>query len=131
MKVVLYDGVCNLCDGTVKFLLQHDKKAVLQFASLQSDFAKAVFEKNALPILEVPETILFLDGEKLYTHSEAAFQILKVLPAPWSWLYALSALPLSLTDFFYKTVAKNRYGWFGKEEQCLLPKPEWKERFLT
>jgi predicted DCC family thiol-disulfide oxidoreductase YuxK len=131
MKVVLYDGVCHLCDGTVKFLLKHDKKEALHFAALQSEFTKSILKSHSLSVLETPETILFLDGENLYTHSEAVFQILKSLPAPWSWLHALSLLPASLTDFVYKIIAKNRYNWFGKEDQCLLPHPQWKERFLS
>lgn len=130
MKVVLYDGVCNLCDGTVQFLLEKDREAKLSFASLQSPYAQAILKEKGVTVTSPPESIFFWDEGQLYGKSEAAFRILKNLPAPWSWLSALSNVPGPIRDSVYGLIAKNRYRWFGKEDQCLLPKPEWKSRFL-
>lgn len=127
--VILFDGVCNLCNGFVQFIIKRDAEGKFRFASLQSDYAK-----NQLSSTEINKTnlntVVLIYQNKIYTKSTAALKIAKLLNNGWTLLYPLIFLPKFLRDGVYNLIAKNRYKWFGKQESCMLPSPDLKSRFL-
>lgn len=127
--VVLFDGVCNLCHGAVRFLLERDPAARLRFASLQSDVGRALLAERGLDA-DALDTIVYVDADGAHLRSDAALRIVRDLGPPWSWLRVLAALPRPLRDAGYDFVARNRYRWFGKKDACPVPRPEWSARFL-
>ncbi|GAB2764923.1 thiol-disulfide oxidoreductase DCC family protein [Rhabdobacter roseus] len=129
MKVVLFDGVCNLCNGAVNFLIEHDKEQQLQFASLQSDFGQEVLRRHGLST-QAYESFLFLEGNRLFQRSEAALAVLRYLGWPWKVLLVFRIVPRFVRDALYTWVARHRYAWFGKREACRLPTPSLRARFL-
>ncbi|MCP9762252.1 thiol-disulfide oxidoreductase DCC family protein [Lacihabitans soyangensis] len=126
--IILFDGVCNLCNGAVQFVLRNDTKNIFKFASLQSKFAQDFLKKHQLPT-ENFGTLILIENEKIFVKSNAVFKIAKYL-TKYAWLSVFSFLPIFVTDFFYDIVSKNRLKWFGKRENCWLPTDELKERFL-
>lgn len=127
-NIVFFDGVCNLCHGTVVQLIEIDKRNVLSFASLQSQFASEFLaKKNFTSHLD---TILYYRDGKLYQRSDAALYILKDIGGWWSKLFILRFIPKFLRDMVYDIVASNRYLWFGKKDQCMLPSPQLQAKFL-
>jgi predicted DCC family thiol-disulfide oxidoreductase YuxK len=126
--VILFDGICNLCNGTVQFLLKNDEKKVFKFASLQSDFAQEFLKNHQFPTDNFG-TLILIENDKVFVKSEAAFKIAKHLPK-YAWMGIFSLIPRFITDFFYDIISKNRLKWFGKRETCWLPTKELKERFL-
>jgi predicted DCC family thiol-disulfide oxidoreductase YuxK len=136
---LLFDGTCNLCNGAVRFILDHERGETLRFASLQSEaggalLAGVVGEKQARALVSGergdPDTIVLVEGGRTYLRSAAALRIARHLRAPWSWAYALVVIPRGLRDLVYRLIAKNRYRWFGKTTTCRLPTPELQQRFL-
>jgi predicted DCC family thiol-disulfide oxidoreductase YuxK len=127
--VVLFDGVCNLCNGAVRFLLAHDPRGELRFAALQSDTGRAILTWAGLPT-DHHETMLFLEEGKLYTKSTAVLRLARHLAWPWRWLAGALLVPQPLRDWCYDRVAGNRYLLFGRREECLVPTPELRRRFL-
>ena len=128
-SLILYDGVCNLCNRWVQFVLKHDRKVQFTFAPLQGETAKKFLpEKNQLN--QIPDTVKLVDNNKVYTGSGAVLQIFNKLGGGWKLLYALIIVPPFIRNGVYKFVARSRYRWFGKSESCILPPPEWKDRFL-
>lgn len=127
--VVLFDGVCNLCNGAVQWLILHDPNSKLRFASLQSDFGQSILKKNKLNTIDFNSFIL-VEGEKIWLKSNAALQVVRHLGGAWAWLGVLQIIPTFIRDFFYNIIAKNRYRWFGKKDECWLPTPELRARFL-
>ncbi|MEK3807388.1 thiol-disulfide oxidoreductase DCC family protein [Metabacillus sp. SLBN-84] len=128
-KILLFDGVCNFCDGTVQFVLKHDKKEAFSFASLQSEAGQSLLRKHGLP-LEDYDSFVYLDEEKVHTKSTAALRVLKELGGIYRALYFLIAVPKPIRDAVYMMIAKNRYKWFGKKDACTLPSKEVRKRFL-
>ncbi len=131
-KLVLYDGVCGLCDKSVQWLLAHDPEGTLHFAPLQGETAAAVRARHP----EVPDeiaTIVFVergaDGERVFLRSRAAFRIASHLPGPVRWLALLRVFPRFLTDLAYRLVAAVRYRVWGKLDQCRVPTPSERARF--
>ena len=126
--IVLFDGVCNLCNTSVRFLMAYNRKENLHFASLQSKYAKNLLAKYNLSQTDL-STVVFIENEKISTQSTAIFEISKHLIYPWRAIENFKYLPKSITDWFYKLVAKYRYSWFGRKKECMIPKAEWKHRF--
>lgn len=126
--VILFDGVCNLCNGAVTFIIDRDPDAHFRFAPLQSEVGRALLG-DAAPS-EALQSIVLLEGGERYTHSDAALRVARRLRGPWPLLYGLILLPRPLRDRLYTWVAENRYRWFGKRDACRLPTPELKGRFL-
>jgi predicted DCC family thiol-disulfide oxidoreductase YuxK len=124
-KVVLFDGVCNLCNGAVRFIIARDPGARFRFASLQSDVGRRLLKDDG-----PPETIVLLEKGKIYSKSSAVLRIAWGLRFPWPLLYAFIVVPRPLRDLVYDWVARHRYRWFGKQETCLLPTPALRNRFL-
>ncbi len=127
--VLLYDGLCCLCNRTVRFLLRIDQRAVLHFAALQSTSAKSLLEQvdYSRPL---PDGVVLIHNEKIYTESDAALKSLQLIGGIWKILALLRFIPHFIRNPIYRIVARNRYIWFGKFDSCPLPKPEWKHRFL-
>ncbi|MCB0556214.1 MAG: thiol-disulfide oxidoreductase DCC family protein [Phaeodactylibacter sp.] len=127
--ILLFDGVCNLCNGAVQFIIRRDPNAVFRFASLQSEFARkslAEHKKNSDDL----DTVVLLEEQQLYVKSDAALRAVRYLSGLWPLLYGFIILPRPLRNAVYDWVARNRYRWFGKKSQCMIPRPEWRERFL-
>ena len=129
-KIVLFDGVCNLCDGAVKFIIEHDKKDVFRFASLQSEIGQKLIAERGLNPEELDSVILIEPGVAYYRKSTAALEISRELSGGYSLLKNFLALPEGFRDLLYDFVAKNRYKWYGKKESCMIPTPELKAKFL-
>lgn len=128
--VILFDGVCNLCNNSVLFIIKRDPKAKFKFASLQSELGKSQLEKFGLPVTELNSVLLIKDG-KLFQKSNAALEIAKHLGGGWPVFYVFKLVPVFLRDGFYNWIARNRYRWFGKKDACMIPTPELKSRFLA
>lgn len=128
-KVVLFDGVCNLCSSSVQFILKRDRKNQFLFGSLQGEYGQSVLRKYQLPVNEF-NSFMLIEDNKLYTKSTGALRMLKHLGGGWSLLYVFIIVPKFIRDAVYNWIARNRYKWFGKKNECWLPRPEWKARFL-
>ena|SRR5688572_15981092 len=128
-NIVLFDGVCNLCNGLVQFIIKRDPAGVFKFASLQSDYGQQQLEKFNIDKNLLHSIILVRDSQ-YYQRSDAALEIAKKIKGGWRVLYAFKIIPRFLRDGIYNLIAKNRYRFFGKKDACWIPTPELKERFL-
>ncbi|MCL6601496.1 MAG: DCC1-like thiol-disulfide oxidoreductase family protein [Paenibacillus sp.] len=130
-SIVLIDGVCHLCQGLVRFIIPRDPKARFMFAPLQSEIAQKLVESNGV-ILENGSlsTVVVIENGKYYTESAAVLRIALRLRFPWPAAYLFILVPSPLRNVLYRFVARNRYRWFGRDEQCLLPTPDIRRRFL-
>lgn len=128
-RVILFDGVCNFCDGAVRFIIRRDPKCVFHFGALQSGVGQALLSKHGLPADDFDSMVLIEDG-RIYQRSTAALRIAKRLRFPWPLLYVGVALPTLIRDPIYNWVARNRYRWLGRKEACMIPGPEIRDRFL-
>lgn len=129
-NLILFDGVCNLCNGFVQFVIQHDPAGRFRFAALQSAAGQAALAAHGYTDTAPPETVLLLENSCLYSHSTAALRVARHLGWPWRGLALGLLLPRPLRDAAYNFVARNRYRWFGRQESCWLPTPELQARFL-
>ncbi|WP_055109128.1 thiol-disulfide oxidoreductase DCC family protein [Paenibacillus ihumii] len=130
-SVVLFDGVCHLCQGAVKFIIKRDPERRFRFASLQSEAGKRILQDSPDHLnLGRQDTIVLYQNGAYYTRSSAALRIAKGLRYPWPLAYGFILVPRFLRDAVYRFVAANRYRWFGKDETCLVPTKENKQRFL-
>ncbi len=129
MPVILFDGVCNLCNASVDFVLRRDTAARFRFASLQSEAGRRVLFATGWRA-PVPDALVLVDGGEVYTASAAALRIAKGLGLPWALWYVFILVPRPLRDGVYFWVARQRYRWFGRRETCRLPSAEERERFL-
>jgi predicted DCC family thiol-disulfide oxidoreductase YuxK len=127
--VLLFDGVCNLCNQTVQFIIEHDKKMIFRFASLQSEYGENMLKKYQLLDNQLNSVVLIYKN-KIYTHAAAPLEVLRLLGGFWQLGYVFKLVPPFLSNAVYRWVAKNRYKWFGKKESCWLPTAELKSRFL-
>ena len=126
--VILFDGVCNLCNGSVQFILKRDKEKRFLFASLQSTYGQKLLQQFNLPVDNFNSFILYQDG-KIFFKSTGALKIFEQLQG-WGWVKIFWIVPKFIRDAVYSLIANNRYKWFGKKEECWLPTPELKARFL-
>lgn len=129
-KIVLFDGVCNLCDKTVQKIIANDKKDVFRFASIQSEFGQKMLTVRGIDPQKMDSVILIEPGVAYYQKSTAALNIAKELGGGYRFLSYFSFLPESLRDSVYDFVANNRYRWYGKKDHCMIPTPELKSKFL-
>ncbi|MES2734060.1 MAG: thiol-disulfide oxidoreductase DCC family protein [Bacteroidota bacterium] len=135
MYTILFDGVCNFCNATINYIIDHDKAGKFVFAPLQSEVGQQLlaahhYEANKLSDDRLRSVVLIKDG-KAYEKSDAALEIARNLAGLWPLLYGFKIVPRFIRDFFYDLVARNRYRWFGKQESCRLPTPEMRQRFLA
>ncbi len=126
--IVLFDGVCHLCDRSVRFILEHDRDARFHFAPLQSALGKELLEKHGLPP-ESLETMVLIQRGTAHTKSSATLRVAGQLTFPWKTGILFLTVPKLLRDAVYGVVARNRYRWFGKRDACMIPDPRWKDRF--
>jgi predicted DCC family thiol-disulfide oxidoreductase YuxK len=129
MNVLLFDGVCNLCNGTVQFILKRDTKKRFKFASLQSEKGQALLKEMGLPT-ENFDSVVYIRAGKVLQKSSAGLYILRDLGGIWAAFFPLIIFPRFIRDAVYNLLARNRYRWFGRQESCMMPTPELKERFL-
>ena len=130
MKIILFDGVCNLCNGAVQFIIACDKQQLFHFASLQSDYGKNLLVKYNLDPVSL-KSIVFVDEDQLFTQSSAVLSITNHLGGIWKLTQIAYIFPPFIRDIVYSFIAKNRYRWFGAKEVCWIPSPELKSRFLS
>ena len=136
----MFDGVCNFCDASVNFVIEHDREGYFKFAPLQSEagmnlaaeygleskVANVEGDNGSIPI----DSVILIEDDKAYTHSTAALRIARHLSGLWSWLYIFVVVPAPIRDFFYRSFAKHRYRFFGRKDECMLPSSEVRARFL-
>lgn len=127
--IVLFDGVCNYCNAMVNFAIRNDKKAILKFAPLQSEPGKQLRDQYNIP--KEIDSVIFIDNGTSYTYADAAIRITKYLSWPAKALYAFIIIPKFIRQPVYKWIARNRYKWFGKKEECMIPTGDIKSRFLS
>jgi predicted DCC family thiol-disulfide oxidoreductase YuxK len=128
-RIVLFDGICNLCTGSVIFILRRDPRANLRFASIQSAAGERILESCGLP-RDFAESIIYIEDGQPFTKSTAALKIVRNLKPPWPLLYIAKIIPTRIRDGAYDWIARNRYSIFGKRDSCLAPSPDFRSRFL-
>ena len=124
---ILFDNICNLCDFSVNFIIKHDTKAYFYFASIQSSIGQSLIDKYNLQDID---SIILIENNKAYSHSQAILLTAKELESWHRYLYIFIFLPIGFRDFIYKSVAKYRYRFFGKKDSCMMPNDEILSRFL-
>ena len=129
-KIILFDGVCNLCDGAIQFIIKHDKKDIFRYASLQSEIGRKLVAERGIDPEEIDSIMLIEPGVAYYRKSTAALEISRDLSGGYSLLKNFLFVPEIMRDGIYDFIARNRYKWFGKKEHCMIPTPELKAKFL-
>ena len=129
MSVVLFDGVCNLCNGIVRFIIERDPHGRFQFAPLQSKTAASLLAQHPDHTV-LPDSVVLVDDGELYVKSTAALRVARRLRFPWPLFWIFMLVPRSLRDVIYDFIARHRYGWFGKRDTCMVPTEEIRGRFL-
>jgi predicted DCC family thiol-disulfide oxidoreductase YuxK len=128
-NLILFDGVCHFCQFWVRLILRNEKKSHFYFVSLQSEFAREILNQKGIHIGKL-ETVVYLQQGKFAIKSRAALMIASQLAFPFFLFGLFRFLPTSFLDLLYDFVARNRYRWFGRSSECMLPEPKWKSRFL-
>lgn len=128
--IILFDGVCNFCNGAVNFTLKRDKQKKILFAALQSDAGRKLVQQYGLPADDM-RSFLFIENAKVYNRSTAALKVCRYLKGMWPLCYGLIIVPSFIRNGIYDWIAKNRYKWFGEKQECMIPTPEVRARFLV
>ncbi|HWA33415.1 MAG TPA: thiol-disulfide oxidoreductase DCC family protein [Cyclobacteriaceae bacterium] len=128
-SIIMFDGVCNLCNWFVNFIIARDKKNRFQFGSLQSAVVIDLLRRHDFLTSDL-STVILLENEKLYYQSTAVLRILRMLGGVWSLMYVFIVLPKPLRDFMYNLIARHRYKLFGRQDTCMIPTPELKAKFV-
>lgn len=128
-RIVIFDGICNLCEFSVNFIYERDRDGKFTFTPAQSSLGSKLLQDYKLND-ETLDTVVLVKNGRAYTRSSAALEIASELDIPWSFLQLFSVIPQFLRDQVYDAIARNRYRWFGKKESCMIPTPEIKARFL-
>lgn len=129
-KIILFDGVCNLCDASVQFIIKHDKIDVFRFVALQSELGQTILRYIGINSTNLDSVVFYNPGIAYYIKSEAAIEIANSLGNVFSFALYFKIIPRILRDPLYNYIAKNRYKWYGKKESCLIPSNELKAKFL-
>lgn len=127
--ILLFDGICNLCNGAVQWIIERDPEGLFRFASLQSEAGQALLRQHGLSTTAI-DTVVLIDRGRVYTRSDAALRAAHHLGGAWKLLTVFTYLPRTFRNTVYDWIARNRYRWFGQREQCMIPTPELKARFL-
>jgi predicted DCC family thiol-disulfide oxidoreductase YuxK len=128
-SIILFDGVCNLCNRSVQFIIRRDKKNRFRFAAIQGKTGQSLMQQFQLTQNEI-NSFLLIEGQKIYTRSTAALRVFRQLGGLWSLLYVFIIVPPFIRDVIYNWVARNRYKWYGKRDACMIPSDELKSKFL-
>jgi predicted DCC family thiol-disulfide oxidoreductase YuxK len=129
-KIILFDGVCNLCDSAVQIIIKQDTKDIFRFVPLQSDLGQKIIKHLGIDIQKTDSIILYQPGFAYYYKSEAALKIAKILGGTFYFFSLFSVFPTAFNNYIYDYVAKNRYKWFGKKDNCMIPSKEQQAKFL-
>lgn len=129
-KIILFDGVCNLCDASVNYVIKHDKNDLFRFVPLQSDLGQFILKHIGINPSHIDSIILYEPGIAYYYKSSAVVEIAKGLSGIFTWFTLFQILPTVFRDYVYDYVAKNRYKWYGKKQECLVPNKEVVSKFL-
>ncbi len=130
-KIILFDGVCNFCNDTINYIIKNDRKDVFRFASLQSILGQELLNTRGINPQQIDSIVLIDPDIAYYIKADAAIEIAVEIGGLWSFFRIFEyILPQKFRNFIYDFVAKNRYRWFGKKEQCMIPTPELKAKFL-
>jgi len=129
-KVILFDGVCNLCNDSVLKVIKHDKKNVFLFTALQSVTGKKILDRLGVNTNEIDSIVLYDPKKSYHIKSSAALRIMNEFGGFWKLMQIFRILPAGFNNIFYDWIARNRYKWFGKKESCMIPTPELKAKFL-
>lgn len=127
--IILFDGVCNFCNSAVNFVIKRNAKANIFYTPMQSDAGQKILKQNNLPANDM-QSFVFVDKGKVYRQSTAALKVCRYLRGLWPLCYGLIIVPPFIRDGIYNWIAKNRYKWFGVRQECMIPSPEVKQRFL-
>jgi predicted DCC family thiol-disulfide oxidoreductase YuxK len=130
-KIILFDGVCNLCNASVQYVIKHDEKDVFRFVSLQSELGQKIQKHIGIADKNIDSIVLYQPGIAYYYKSTAIIEITKSLQGFFNYGLLFRILPTPLRDIVYDYIAKNRYQWYGKKESCMIPTPELKAKFLA
>jgi predicted DCC family thiol-disulfide oxidoreductase YuxK len=128
-KIVLFDGVCNLCTGSVRFIISHDRRGVFSFAALQSNAGREILRRFHLTTAR-PHSFFLVDDGRIYDRSSAALRVTRYCDGIWKLLSVLIVVPRFFRDAVYDWIARNRYDWFGKKNECWIPSADLRARFL-
>ena len=128
-SVILFDGVCNLCNGFVQFVIARDPGGRFRFAALQSDAARRILGQPDA-VASAPASVVLVEGDRVFRQSAAALRIARGLGWPWRLAYGFIVVPRPLRDWMYDVVARHRYQWFGRRDACMMPTPDVRARFL-
>lgn len=129
-QLILFDGVCNLCNASVQYVIKHDKKDKFMFASLQSTVGKQIIDYFNIDTSKTDSILLYSEENGLKSKSSAALQVAKQLGFPTNLLSVFFIVPTFIRNWVYDYVATNRYKWYGKKNECMIPTPELKSKFL-
>ncbi len=129
-KIILFDGVCNLCEASIVYVIKNDKKDIFRFVPLQSDLGQRIVKHIGINTNHIDSVILYEPGVAYYYKSSAVVEIAKGLSGIFTWFTLFQILPTVLRDYVYDYVAKNRYKWYGKKQECLVPNKEVVSKFL-
>jgi predicted DCC family thiol-disulfide oxidoreductase YuxK len=127
--VVLFDGICNFCSGSVLFIIKRDPEGYFRFAALQTESGESILNKYDIHS-DKTDSIILIENSKVYYRSDAALKIARKLKGVWKLFYAAIIIPPFIRNFFYDLVAKNRYRWFGKRDICFVPDQDIRNRFI-
>lgn len=127
--IILFDGICNLCNRSVQFIIKHDKEKVYRFAAFQSKAGQKLLQQYNLPLKQY-SSFLLIENNKAYSQSTAALKVAKNLSGLVKLAVVFNIVPAGIRNIVYNFVARNRYQWFGKKESCMIPTQELKARFL-
>ena len=130
-KIILFDGVCNLCNSAINYVIDKDKKDEFRFLALQSDLGKELREYLGITHDNLDSIILYSPEEAYYIKSTAALKIIRRFSGLWKTVLIFNIIPVKIRDYIYDFVAKNRYQWYGKQQQCRIPTPELESKFLS
>ena len=128
--IILFDGVCNFCNGAVNFTIKRDKQKQIRFAALQSEAGRQLVRQYGLPADDM-RSFLFIENSKVYNRSTAALKVCMYLKGLWPLCYGLIVIPAFIRNGIYDWIAKNRYKWFGEKQECMIPSPEVRAKFLV
>ncbi|MGB3606999.1 MAG: DCC1-like thiol-disulfide oxidoreductase family protein [Psychroserpens sp.] len=129
-KLILFDGVCNLCNASITYVIKHDKNNTFMFAPLQSEAGEQIIAKYNIDVEKTDSILLYSNDNGLSIKSTAALKIAKHLGVPINLMIVFFIIPTFIRDWVYDYIAKNRYKWYGKKEACMIPTPELKAKFL-
>jgi predicted DCC family thiol-disulfide oxidoreductase YuxK len=130
-KLILFDGVCNLCNEAVLKIIKQDKKDIFLFTALQSNTGKNIINELGIDTSKIDSIVLYIPGEDYFIKSEAAFKIANEFYGIWKLFQVFRIFPVFFNDFFYDFIARNRYRWFEKKEECMIPTKKLNSKFLN